>query len=255
MGGDGVRVVVDYSAGLTEDQYPEVLVVPADPARVRHGDAPPKAAYHAAFLQALEGAPKKVLCLTGPYGYAMAYSAAVTARRDLLPRGPELMEAVQVLNVGRSFLGLGALSLAAARSGLDLDALDRWIDDATPATHTWLVARTETLAGLAPEHRLERTEPLPDARFTLLRLRLSAKVSGGFADAGSALRAAVERSAVPAGGVVLFGAGLGFTARAIGAPAGATVHEVATPPYLPHAFGECAALGVAPGPPARTPAK
>jgi hypothetical protein len=255
MGSDGVRVVVDYSSGLTEEQCPEMLVVPADPARARHGDAPPKPAYHAAFLRALDGGPNPVLCLTGPYGYTMAYSAAVTARRDLLLGGAELMEAVQVLNVGRSFLGLGALSLAAARSGLDLDALDRWIDDATPATHTWLVARTENLVGLAPEHRLERTEPLPRTPFTLLRLRLSAKVSGGFADAGSALRAAVERSAVTEGSIVLFSAGPGLTAEAPGELARATVHEVATPPYLLHAFGACAVLGVAPGQPARASAK
>ncbi len=76
----------------------------------------------------------------GPYGYSPAYTAAAGGRSDLAREEID-PDRVRVLNVGRSFLGLGALTASLAAAALVPEEATRWLDNASVATGMWLVRR------------------------------------------------------------------------------------------------------------------
>lgn len=194
-----VQVVVDYTAGLADGEA-GIRVVAPDAAKRQFGDPPSRQEYLAAFLDLVPRSPLPVICLVGPYGYSAAFTAAAAARNEL---GRHKVDAnsVHVLNTGRSFLGLGALALAIARSGAAPEEARAWLNDAAPAAGCWVVAETAALAALGHEWQVEAPKGLPTDPFTLLRVRLTSRVLGGFATAEACGAAAVALA--PAGGTRL----------------------------------------------------
>ena len=243
-----LRLVTDYSCGLADGQLPELTVVGPDAEKQRFGDPPPRATYSGAFLSALAAGPAPVICLAGPYAYSPAFTAAAGARNDLGRQkvDPNL---VHVINAGRAFLGLGAIAAALAESGVGPERALRWLNEEANAASMWLVARSEALRGLDPAYGLEAPKGVPPEEFALLRVRLGARVMGGFEDVGAALDDAAGRAGVTGACVVLSAPGLGVSADAIAARMPAARRcESTLPAWLSEGLGEVAGFAVSPIP-------
>lgn len=246
MDSTGVRVIVDASAGV-EPIDGRLTVVLIDGRSDAH--TPSRKAFLDAFAAAAEHGPFPVLCLVGPYGYAPTHTAANGARKDLSSRNVD-PEGVRVLNVGRTFLGLGLLARALATSTLKPEAAMQWLDEAAPATAVWVVAGAGAVESAPPEAMVE---DLPsgglDAPWALLRVRSSSKVVAGFDSPREALSAAIAQSAVRERGCAAISGGLGLddsVGRAL-APS-LEWRSAAHPEFLTTAFGECAAVAIGPKP-------
>lgn len=237
------QIVADYSCGLDAAAFPGVTVVTMGVEHEQRGDPPSRAAYGEAFAKSVPGGP--VICLVGPYGYSAAQTAASGARNDLarLKLNPD---SVRVFNTGRSFLALGALAAALATSGLDAEAAFRWLDATAPQTSMWLIARTASLGAAPPEAHLEAPGGIPDAEYALLRVRLSARMIGGFETAESALAEAIRRAAMPAEAIALTVSPLSYSASPASAVNANVAFEVQLPLALRAWFGDCAGFGFAP---------
>ena len=240
-------IVVDYSCGLRDGDVDGVRVIAPVAEKQRFGDPPSRPAYLEAFLEAIPGAPAPVVCLVGPYGYSPAFTAASGARNDL-GRHQVHPDAVRVLNPGRALLGLGALAAAAAP--LPPDRAPSWLDEGATATSTWVAVDTARLDRLGPEYHIEAPDGLPLQPFTLLRIRLAARVMAGFDDAGGAVAAAADRVAPAVGGTLLIAPGLRLSARVVCERLQpSTIIETAMPAFPGEAFGDCFAFGIAPSAP------
>lgn len=136
---EAARIVVDYTCGVEAGSLANVAVVAPDEAKRTFGDPAPRGAYTAAFREALTRGPEPVLCLVGPYGYSPAFTGASGGRNDLAREEID-PDRVHVLNVGRSFLGLGALTASLAAGALPPEEAMAWLDDAGVATGMWVVA-------------------------------------------------------------------------------------------------------------------
>jgi hypothetical protein len=239
-------IVVDYSCGLDDGEVDGLRVIAPDAEKQRFGDPPSRTAYLEAFLEAIPAAPAPVVCLVGPYGYSPAFTAASGARNDL-GRHQVNPDAVRVVNPGRALLGLGALAAAAA--ALPPHTATSWLDEAAIATSTWIIVETARLESLGPEYHIEAPDGLPLQPFSLLRVRLAARVVAGFDDAGDAVLAAAGRAAPAAGGTLLVAPGLGFPVSAVCERLQrSSVIETAVPAFPGAAFGDCFAFAIAPSP-------
>ena len=78
------RIVTDYSSGLAGLGLPGVTVVAPEAEKRRFGDPAGRAAYLAAYLEAVKAGPTPVIALVGPYGYSPAQTAASGARNDVV---------------------------------------------------------------------------------------------------------------------------------------------------------------------------
>ncbi len=246
----GARVVTDYSSGIEAGALPNVTVIAPDAAKQRFGDPAARTSYTAAFRDALAAGPDPVLCLVGPYGYSPAFTAASGGRNDLAREQID-PNRVRVLNVGRSFLGLGALATSLTLGGLDAEAGTDWLDNAGVATHMWLVATSERLETAEAEASIEAPTGIPEEPYSLLRLRLAARVTGGFETVEEAVEAALAATPTADGG------GVGFVANTSQAgsgdawerlaPASVEWRTCALPTFLARHFGSDAfAFAVAP---------
>ena len=241
------RIVTDYSCGLPAGRFPTLTIVAPDAEHQRRGDPPSRAAYAAAFANVLPEGPLPVICLVGPYGYSAAQTSASGARNDL-GRQKLPPDGVRVFNTGRGFLGLGALTAVLAMSDLGPEAAFKWLDEAAPKTTCWLIARTEALHSAPPEAHLEAPEGLPDAEFSLLRVRLASRLIAGFASAEGALADALKRAAAPERSLALTVSPPGFHASPASVVPSETAIEVPLPLALRQWFGDCLAFAIAPLP-------
>ena len=239
------RLVADYTSGLGPDPFAGVTVVAPDDAKRAFSDPAPRAAYMAAFREALELGPEPVLCLVGPYGYSPAFTAAAGGRNDLAHEKID-PNRVHVLNVGRSFLGLGALTASIATSSMDPEAATEWLDDAGVATAMWLVAESERLERAAAEAFVEAPDGLPEERYALLRVRLAARLVGGFDTVAAARAAAFSKAGGQGGTGLVAGATPGLAAWQSAGPANVEWRECALPTFLASHFGEALAFAIAP---------
>ena len=242
----GTRIVTDYTSGLAGLGLPGVTVVAPEPEKRRFGDPAGRAAYLAAYLEAVKAGPTPVIALVGPYGYSPAQTAASGARNDV-GRQQIHPDAVSVHNAGRAFLGLGAIAASIALSGVEPAAAAKWLEDGATAASMWVVCRTEALDGLGSEYAIEAPDGLPDTSYALLRVRLSSRVAGGFETVEDAFAEARRRAGVAAAGVVLASGGLGLSALDLLATFGAA-HPIEAPlaEWLHSALGDCVAFGAAP---------
>ena len=239
------RLVVDYSSALAPGSLERVAVVAPDTAKQRFGDPAARATYTAAFSEALEHGPEPVLCLVGPYGYSPAFTAAAGGRNDLA-RAEIDPNRVRVLNVGRSFLGLGALTASLAGSDLDPEAATEWLDDAGVATGMWVVAESERLEEAPAEAFVEAPDGIPEEPYALLRVRLASRVLGGYESVEEAAETALA-SITAAGGVGLVAnAPEGLEAWRRASPAPVEWRACELPTFLATHFGETLAFAIAP---------
>ena len=242
---EAARIVVDYSTALEAGSLANVEVVAPDTAKQRFGDPAPRARYTAAFREALKVGPEPVLCLVGPYGYSPAFTAAAGGRNDLAREKID-PDRVHVLNVGRSFLGLGALTASLADGGLPPEEAMAWLDDAGVATGMWVVAESERLETAPGEAFIETPDGIPEEPYALLRVRLASRVMGGFESVGEAAEYALA-SVSSAGGVGLVAnapEGLDAWKRATPAPVEWRACEL--PTFLATHFGEALTFAIAP---------
>ncbi len=245
------RIVVDYTCGLAPNAHERISVIGPEAEKRHFGDPPSRAAYTTAFKTAIELGPAPVVCLAGPYGDSPAFTAASAARNDLA-RDKIDPDSVRVHNTGRAFLGLGAIASAIAISGIGPNAAMRWLADEATAASMWLVARTEKLAGIDRAYALESSPSLPDAEFTLLRIRLGARVMGGFDTVARALGDAAKRGAIAGPGVLLPIEGLGASVAEIASHLPTSqARPCALPDWLASGLGECAGFAISPIPEAR----
>ena len=239
------RLVVDYSSALAPDAFDRVAVIAPDTTKQRFGDPAPRATYTAAFREALAHGPEPVLCLVGPYGYSPAFTAAAGGRNDLA-RAEIDPNRVRVLNVGRSFLGLGALAASVAGSDLDPEAATEWLDDAGVATGMWVVAESERLEEAPAETFVEAPDGIPEEPYALLRVRLASRVLGGYDSVEEAAETALA-SITAAGGVGLVAnAPEGMEAWKQASPAPVEWRACELPSFLATHFGETLAFAIAP---------
>jgi len=239
------RLVVDYSSALEAGALDRVAMVAPDTAKQVFGDPAPRATYTAAFGEALKHGPEPVLCLVGPYGYSPAFTAASGGRNDLA-RAEIDPNRVRVLNVGRSFLGLGALTASLAGSELDPEAASEWLDDAGVATGMWIVTESERLETAPAEAFVEAPEGIPEEPYALLRVRLASRVLGGFESVEEAAEAALA-SITAAGGVGLVAnPPEGVEAWKQASPAPVEWRACELPSFLATHFGENLAFAIAP---------
>ncbi len=239
---EAARIVTDYSSALEADALDRVAVIAPDEGKQRFSDPAPRATYTAAFREALRDGPEPVLCLVGPYGYSPAFTAAAGGRNDLAREEID-PDRVRVLNVGRSFLGLGALAASLAASGLAPEEATVWLDDAGVATGMWVVAESERVEEAPGEAFIEAPDGIPEEPYSLLRVRLASRVLGGFETVEEAAEAALA-SVSAAGGV-------GLVANAPEAwkqvtPAPVEWRECELPTFLATHFGEALAFAIAP---------
>ena len=242
---EAARIVVDYSSALGAGALDRVTVVAPDAGKQRFGDPAPRATYTAAFREALALGPEPVLCLVGPYGYSPAFTAAAGGRNDLAREKID-PDRVHVLNVGRSFLGLGALTASLADGGLPPEEAMAWLDDAGVATGMWVVAESERLETAPGEAFIEAPDGIPEEPYALLRVRLASRVLGGFESVGEAAEYALA-SVSAAGGVGLVAnapEGLDAWKRATPAPVEWRACEL--PTFLATHFGEALTFAIAP---------
>ncbi len=239
------RLVVDYSSALAPGSLERVAVVAPDAAKQRFGDPAARATYTAAFSEALERGPEPVLCLVGPYGYSPAFTAAAGGRNDLA-RAEIDPNRVRVLNVGRSFLGLGALTASLAGSDLGPEAATEWLDDAGVATGMWVVTDSERLEEAPAEAFVEAPDGIPEEPYALLRVRLASRVLGGYESVEEAAETALA-SITAAGGVGLVAnAPEGLEAWKRASPAPVEWRACELPTFLATHFGETLAFAIAP---------
>ena len=242
---DPARIVTDYSSALEGGGLDRVAVVAPDEGKQHFGDPAPRATYTAAFREALGHGPEPVLCLVGPYGYSPAFTAASGGRNDLAREEIDPNK-VRVLNVGRSFLGLGALTASLAGSSLDPEAATEWLDDAGVATGMWVVTESERLESAPGEAFIEAPEGIPEEAYALLRVRLAARVLDGFETVEEAAEEALA-SVTGAGGVGLVAnAPEGLKAWKQATPAPVEWRECQLPAFLATHFGEALAFAIAP---------
>jgi hypothetical protein len=241
-----LRIVTDYTSGLADGVLAGVTVVGPDEEKRAFGDPPPRAAYVDAFRAAAAIGPTPVICLVGPYGYSPAFTAASAARNDL-GRFQVHPNNVRVHNTGRAFLGLGAIAAALNAVDIDPSAAMAWLGDGATGATTWLIAETAVLEAAPRDYALDGTPGLPAEAYTLLRLRLSARVMGGFESPGDALAAAWYRAAESRPSTVLATPGLGLSAETLTSVAGRPLFQAEPQPWLRAGFGDYIALGVAPG--------
>lgn len=239
------RIVTDYTSALEAGALERVAVIAPDAGKRRFGDPAPRAAYTAAFREALARGPEPVLCLVGPYGYSPAFTAAAGGRNDLAREEID-PDRVRVLNVGRGFLGLGALAASLAGGGLDPEAATEWLDDAGVATGMWIVTESERLETAPAEAFVEAPEGVPEEPWALLRVRLAARVLGGFETVAEAAETAL--ASVSAAGGVGLAANMpdGLDAWKRSAPAPVEWRECELPAFLATHFGEALAFAIAP---------
>ena len=207
---DAAQVVVEYTCGLEPASLTTLCVVGPDHSKRQFGDAAPSAAYSAAYRERIQTGPLPLVCLVGPYGYSAAFSSANTARNEL-QRHQLNPDDVSLHNTGRAFLGLGAIAAAIATSGATPAQVLNWLDEGATQASMWVVARTQDLERLEKEveFKLEAPGGLPADEYTLLRVRLSSRVMGGFRSAASALEDAARRTALEGPAVALLAPGLG----------------------------------------------
>ena len=244
---EGACLVVDYTSGIEAGSLANVTVIAPDDAKRVFGDPAPRATYTAAFREALAHGPEPVLCLVGPYGYSPAFTAASGGRNDLA-RDEIDPNKVRVLNVGRSFLGLGALTASLATGALPPEEASDWLDDAGVATGMWVVTESERLETAPAEAFIEAPEGIPEEPYALLRVRLAARVLGGFETIEEATETGLA-SVSAAGGVGLVAnppEGLAVWKQAAPAPVEWRACEL--PTFLATHFGEALAFAIAPGP-------
>ena len=173
--------------------------------------------------------------------YSPAFTAAAGGRNDLAREEID-PNRVRVLNVGRSFLGLGALTASLATGGLDPEEATDWLDDAGVATGMWVVTESERLESAPAEAFIEAPDGIPEEPYALLRVRLAARVLGGFETIGEASEEALA-SVTAAGGVGLVAnapEGLETWKRA--APAPVEWRECELPTFLADALRRGARL-------------
>ncbi len=239
------RLVVDYSSALAPGSLERVAVVAPDTAKQRFGDPAARTTYTAAFSEALERGPEPVLCLVGPYGYSPAFTAAAGGRNDLA-RAEIDPNRVRVLNAGRSFLGLGALTASLAGSDLGPEAATEWLDDAGVATGMWVVTDSERLEEASAEAFVEAPDGIPEEPYALLRVRLASRVLGGYESVEEAAETALA-SITAAGGVGLVAnAPEGLEAWRRASPAPVEWRACELPTFLATHFGETLAFAIAP---------
>ncbi len=239
------QVVVDYSSGLQAGLLANVAVIAPDTGKQRFGDPAPRATYTAAFREALQAGPEPVLCLVGPYGYSPAFTAAAGGRNDLAREEID-PDRVRVLNVGRSFLGLGALTASLAAGSLPPGEASDWLDDAGVATGMWVVVESEQLETAPAEAFIEAPDGIPEEPYALLRVRLASRVLGGFETVGEATEYALA-SVSAAGGVGLVAnAPEGMEAWKQATPAPVEWLGCELPTFLATHFGEAPAFAIAP---------
>ena len=242
---EAARIVTDYSSALEADALERVAVIAPDEGKRRFSDPAPRATYTAAFREALRDGPEPVLCLVGPYGYSPAFTAAAGGRNDLAREEID-PDRVRVLNVGRSFLGLGALAASLAAGGLDPEGATEWLDDAGVATGMWVVAESERVEAAPGEAFIEAPDGIPEEPYALLRVRLASRVLGGFETIEEAADAALA-SVSAAGGVGLVAnAAAGLDAWKQATPAPVEWRECELPTFLATHFGEALAFAIAP---------
>ena len=241
----GAQLVVDYSSALEGGPLANLAVIAPDEGKQHFGDPAPRATYTAAFREALKVGPEPVLCLVGPYGYSPAFTAAAGGRNDLAREQID-PDRVRVLNVGRSFLGLGALTASLSAGSLPPQEASDWLDDAGVATGMWMVVESGQLEAAPAEAFMEAPEGIPEEPYSLLRVRLASRVVGGFEAVGEATEYALA-SVSSAGGVGLVAnAPDGIEAWKRQAPAPVEWLECALPTFLATHFGEAPAFAIAP---------
>ena len=239
------QIVVDYSSALEAGSLAHVAVIAPDVGKQRFGDPAPRASYTAAFREALKDGPEPVLCLVGPYGYSPAFTAAAGGRNDLAREKID-PDRVRVLNVGRSFLGLGALTASLAAGSLPPEEASEWLDDAGVATGMWVVVESEQLETAPAEAFIEAPDGIPEEPYSLLRVRLASRVVGGFEAVGEATEYALA-SVSSAGGVGLVAnAPEGMEAWKRATPAPVEWLGCDLPTFLSTHFGEAPAFAIAP---------
>ncbi len=242
----GTQIVTDYTSGLGGLGLPGVTVVAPEPEKQRFGDPAGRAAYLAAYLEAVKAGPTPVIALVGPYGYSPAQTAASGARNDV---GREQIhpDAVSVHNAGRAFLGLGAVAASIALSGVEPAAAAKWLEDGATAASMWIVCRTEALSGLGSEYAVETPDGFPDDEYALLRVRLSSRVVAGFETVEDAFADARRRAGKAAAVVVVAAGGLGLgTSEVLRTFDAAHPIEAPLAEWLRAALGDCIAFGAAP---------
>ena len=239
------RIVVDYTSAIEPGALAGVAVIAPSGAKRPFGDPAPRAAYTTAFREALAHGPEPVLGLVGPYGYSPAFTAAAGGRSDLAREEIE-PDRVRVLNVGRSFLGLGALTASLAAAALPPEEATRWLDGASVATGMWLIAESERLRAATPEAFVEAPEGLPETPYALLRVRLAARVLGGCETPPEGARTALATLAGGAGVGLVANAHDGLAAWRRAAPADVEWRACELPTFLAAHFGDALAFAVTP---------
>ena len=242
---EAARIVVDYSSALEASSLANVDVIAPDAGKQRFGDPAPRATYTAALREALRQGPEPVLCLVGPYGYSPAFTAAAGGRNDLAREEID-PDRVHVLNVGRSFLGLGALTASLSQGELGPDDAMAWLDDAGVATGMWVVAESERLETAPAEAFIEAPDGIPEEPYALLRVRLASRVMGGFESIEEAADGALA-SVSAAGGVgLVVNAPEGLDAWKRATPAPVEWRPCELPTFLATHFGEALTFAIAP---------
>ena len=242
---EAARLVVDYTSTLEAGALERVAVIAPDTGKQRFGDPAPRAAYTAAFRDALRDGPEPVLCLVGPYGYSPAFTAAAGGRNDLAREEID-PDRVRVLNVGRSFLGLGALTASLAAGALEPEEATDWLDDAGVATGMWVVTESERLETAAGEAFVEAPEGIPEEPYALLRVRLASRVVGGFESVDDAAEYALASVSAAGGMGLVANAPEGLEAWKRLTPAPVEWLECGLPTFLATHFGETLAFAIAP---------
>ena len=242
---EAARLLVDYTSGIEQGSYPNVAVIAPDEGKRHFGDPAPRATYTAAFREALERGPEPVLCLVGPYGYSPAFTAASGGRNDLAREEIDPNK-VRVLNVGRSFLGLGALTASLAAGALAPEEASEWLDDAGVATGMWVVTESERLETAPAEAFIEAPDGIPEEPYALLRVRLAARVLGGFETREEAAEAGLASVSVAGGVGLVANAPEGLGAWGQAAPAPVEWRACELPTFLATHFGEALAFAIAP---------